>query len=98
MSIIPIIIAARQNQYIRTFRQAGALSPGTAIKLKDYKLRKSIIFDKLLRQGVVAPAGEDRYYLDQQREEEVRKRRIPLLIALLVIVLIVLLVIWTTNK
>lgn len=98
MSIIPIIIAARQNQYIRTFRQTGAFSSVTSIRLKDYRLRKSVIFDKLVRQGVIAQAGEDRYYLDQQREEEVRKKRIPLLIVALIVVLIVLLSVWTTNR
>lgn len=98
MSIIPIIIAARQNQYIRTFRQAGAFSTGTSIKLKEYRLRKSMIFDKLVRQGVIAQAGEDRYYLDQQKEEEVRNKRIPILIAVLVVILVVLLLVWTANR
>ena len=97
MSTIAAIIVARQNKYIRTFRQAGAVSAASSIHLSECSLRKSMIFDRLVRQGILVPAGNDRYYLDEAKEKETRRKRLPVVIIAMIILLIALLIIFN-NK
>lgn len=98
MSVITTVIIARQRRYLRTFKQAGAVSPGSSILLSDHGIGKSMIFNRLVRQGVIVPVGEDRYYLDEQKEQEISRKRLPVLIAALFLVLILFLLIMNTSR
>jgi hypothetical protein len=52
-----------QNRIIRHFREAGALSPDTAMKPVDIGCGNGWIFRGLVRRGVIVAAGGDAYYL-----------------------------------
>ena len=98
MSTIATVIIARQNKYIRAFRKAGAVSPGSSIRLTDHGMRNSFIFDRLVRMGIIVPVGNDLYYLDEQKEMQVRKRRILIMIVVSVLILIAMLLFINTQN
>ena len=57
-----------------------------------------MIFDRLVRQGIIVQVGEDRYYLDEEKEQEVRKRRLPILLVILIFVLIAFLIAMNASR
>jgi hypothetical protein len=87
------VIVGRQNQYMRTLRQAGATSVETALPLEQLALRDSMLFRHLVMCGVVQAAVGGRYWLDEPAAEVfVRRRRVRLLVALGIAVGVVLVV------
>lgn len=98
MSAIQAIIIARRRKYFKSFRQARALSAGSSIRLADHGIKRSMIFDRLVSQGIIVPVGDDRYYLDEEKEHEVRKRLLPILLVIFILVLILALAAIAANK
>lgn len=87
-----VAVMAILRRYVRIFRKAGATSPSTAIRPPEHGVRNSMLFQKLVRQGVLVKMGDDRYYLDETREAEMRNRRqkaVIIVLAILVIGLII---------
>ena len=70
-----VIILAKQKRYIRAFREANAIDESRAVTLSEICQKPSFIYQRLVKQGVIDRAGNDRYYLDEVKEEELRKRR-----------------------
>ena len=97
MSAITTVIIARQNLYIRIFRQAGALSAGSSIRPADYGIRDSLPFNRLVRKGVFVPVGEDFFYLDEEKEKQVRNTRSTVLVVVSIVLLIIMLSIMYTH-
>lgn len=95
---IAAIIVARRNKYIRTFRQAGAISPRRPLRLSDAGLRRSIMFNLLVRQRIIVPVDADMFYLDENREQELHRIKRPLLAIVLVLVLLVILISFYMNR
>jgi hypothetical protein len=87
-SVVPAIVAARMRRYRNAFRAAGAITPATAIRLADTGLRESLIFQRLVREGILVPVGNGRYYLDEVREAAVQRMRHRILAIVLLIVLV----------
>lgn len=98
MSALPAVIVALRHKYIRTFRKAGAVTPERSIRLYDHGLRKSMIFDRLLSQGIIVQLGSDRYYLDEIRELELKRRRTPLLLIVLMVLLVLIVFLLNAKK
>lgn len=70
------VIVARQNQYIRTFRKAEALSADRAIRPQDLGIHETWIFRRLVQRGVFVEATPGCYYLEEIAAEQfVRDRR-----------------------
>jgi hypothetical protein len=92
------VILIQMKKYIRIFREANATTPSTAIIPSEYGIRTSFAFQRLVREGVVKPAGTERYYLDEEREFEVRKRRQSLVVVLMVLVIIGMIILYLTRK
>jgi hypothetical protein len=79
------------RRYQQAFREAGAVSPDTAVRPSDAGLRESLTFRILVR------VRDGRYYLDEARAVAVQQRRQRLLTMLLLVILLVLigaLVVW----
>jgi O-antigen ligase len=87
---VPAIIALKMRRYKEAFRAAGAVTPATAMRPAEAGLRESVIFHKLVRQGVLVAAGNGRYYLDERRDATVRSNKRKIVVALLAIILVLL--------
>ena len=77
------ILAIKRRRIIQKFRDANAFDEATAINAPEHNIRRSFIFNRLTSDGVILPAGKNRYYLDVLREKEVtanRRRKIILII------------------
>jgi hypothetical protein len=68
-------VVAKQNRYIRRFRESNAFAPEGAVSLADIRMRPSFVFRALLRRGVIVDAGGGKYYLDQDRTDAFLERR-----------------------
>jgi hypothetical protein len=90
MSTAAIVMAVR-NRYIRRFRQAGATTPGHSVEPGSIDVPESLLFKKMVRDGVLVRTGNDSYYLDEQREAVLRKKRLTWLSLLLLAILVILL-------
>lgn len=86
-SVMFAMIIARQNKYIRTLKQLEATSARKSINLEEYGIRKSLIFNKLMREGIIIQTYHNRYYLDVAKEEEQRQRRRSIIIMLLILII-----------
>lgn len=86
------IIAALRHRYIRIFREAGATHPGAAIYPADFGVRDSLVFRKLVRQGIFVETGNGRYYLNEEREVAMRGKRLSALLLLLAAIIVILVV------
>jgi hypothetical protein len=68
MSAAVVVILAIRKKFIRNFKIAGATSPQTAVRPEEHGIKKGIVFNGLVRQGIVKDAGGGRYYLDLEKE------------------------------
>ena len=86
MKMIPVILI-QQKKYIRQFEKLAATSSDSAIVPEEYGIRKSLAFNKLLRQQIITKGDDGRYYLQKLRADEHRKKRREILIILLIIII-----------
>ena len=82
-----VAILIKRNRYLRHFRIIEAVSADKSILLREHGMRRSLIFDKMVSDGIIKQTVSGRFYLDVAREQEVRKRRRSVILLLLVSVL-----------
>ncbi len=87
MSLIFSTLIARRNKYIRVLRKLEATSAANSIKLEEYGLRKSLVFNKLLRAGIIVQTFNNQYYVNAAKEEEERRRRRTIVVMLLIVII-----------
>jgi hypothetical protein len=87
-------IIAKKKKYIRAFRNANALSSQQAIGVNDLGIRKGPIFSKLLKEGVIREADNERFYLDEGTEREVTTRRRKTVSIILFVILLALAIVF----
>lgn len=90
-TVVPAIIAIKMRRYKEAFRAAGATAPVSAMRPADAGLRESLIFQKLVRDGILVAVGEDRFYLDETRDAAVMRTRRKIVAVLLIVILVLLL-------
>ncbi|HSL21400.1 MAG TPA: hypothetical protein VK886_07690 [Vicinamibacterales bacterium] len=86
-------IIAKQNRYMRKFRERRAVSGDSAVTLAELGQRDSWVFRGLVKRGVIHNAGADRFYLDQQAADAFVERRRQVFVWSLAALVIVALVI-----
>ena len=86
-SSVAAFIIAKQNQYMRRFQEAGAVSPDTAADLAQIGCRDSRLFRSLVSRGVIRQASPGKFHIDMQSASEFRKSRLRRGLTALVIVL-----------
>ena len=92
-------IIAKQNQYVRRFKGAGAVSPETAVELIRIGCRDSCLFQRLVGRGVFKATSQERYYIDIAAADEFRRdRRNRALIALLITLAILAIVMYFATR
>ena len=92
------VILIQMKKCIRRFREVNATTPSTAIIPSEHGIRTSFAFRKLVREGVVVPVSNERFYLDEEREIQVRKRRQTLVAILLILVIVGMIVLYFTRS
>ena len=98
-SSVAAVIIAKQNQYLKRFQEAGAVSPESAVDLTQVGCRDSRLFRKLVSRGIFKPASQGKYYIDIDAANEFRENRLQrALIALLIILMIAGIVIYVSIK
>ena len=88
-------IARKRRKILETFQEAGALSAEDAKSHEELGLRRSVIFRRLVRTGVLVDCGGELYYLDEEaaaRAHHMRVLRVQLIMAVLVVVLFLIFV------
>lgn len=85
------IIIAIQNKIIRKFRTTGTTNPKSAKTIEELGIRHHLLFNKLVRKGVIVQNG-NKYHLDENRTYEFiqQRRRIALIVLTLVLVTVAL--------
>ena len=70
-------IAIKRKRIIKAFRDAGATSFEQAKTPEELGIRNSLLLKLQINKGVLVKAGQDRLYLDEERElalAQVRRR------------------------
>ena len=92
-------IIAKQNQYLRRFQEAGAISPDTAMSLEQVGCRDSRMFQRLVRREVIRQTAPGQYYLDVAAAKAFRQaRRQRALTALVIVLAIAVVLIYFAAK
>ena len=90
---IPLIVAMNIRKYLNRFRNTGTTTPQASKTLEELKLRRSLIFKRLLQRNVIIEIGFERYYLHEENYKEYsRKKRIAVLIICAAMILIILII------
>ncbi len=83
-------VIVKQNEYMRKFRNAGALDVKTARPLAELKIKRDRIFRKMEDKDIFRPGRTpDAYYMDAAAAEgflEARRRRTFYTLLLILIV------------
>ena len=85
-----VIVSKKRRRIIRAFRKAKALSAESAMSLDEIGLSKNLILEIQKLGGVIVKVGQDRYYLDENREAEITRFRRVFVLALVVVVSIII--------
>lgn len=91
MSIPPTgaIVAGKINRIIRCFEKAGAFTEKTARNPEELGIWKSLLFNRLVNQGVLVEASQKRYFLHRENlATYIANRRKRVIIALLFIIIL----------
>jgi hypothetical protein len=94
MSVPPTgaIIAGKINRIIGRFDQAGAFTERSARNPEELGVRKSLIFNRLVNQGVLVEVSQQRYYLHRENlaAYQVNRRKRVIIAMLFIFILIVI--------
>ena len=79
-----------QNRVMRRFHQRQAVGATNAKTLQDIGQRRSLVFQYLVKRGVIVQNGPGLYYLDPESEADFRRRRFRFVVIVLGVGLIIL--------
>lgn len=84
------IVAGKINRTIRSFDQAGAYTERSARTPEDLGVRKGVIFNRLVNQGVLIELSLQRYFLHRENlaayQNTRRKRAIIVFLVLFIVI------------
>jgi hypothetical protein len=81
------VIVAIQNKIIRRFRASGTINIASAKTIEELQIRHKIMFNMLIRKGVIVQIG-NKFYLDEEQTKKfILRRRRTAFIALGLIIL-----------
>jgi hypothetical protein len=95
------VVAAKRHHYVSKFKEVKALGPENALEPQSYGLSENLIFNRLVRQGILVPVANNRYYLDENKEQQARqqrKRRIMLMVGMILFVIAAMAIINLSNE
>lgn len=83
------VVIHRQNKYINTFYQYGAVDAEHAIMPEAVGLRTNYIFQRMCTRGVFVHCGNGAYYLNAKAAvyfREARRKRLLVCLAIIIII------------
>lgn len=94
MSVPPTgaIIAGKINRITGRFDQAGAFTEKSARNPEELGVRKSLIFNRLVNQGVLVEVSQQRYYLHRKNlaAYQVKRRKRAIIVLLFIFIIFVI--------
>ncbi|HKI01523.1 MAG TPA: hypothetical protein VKK31_06045 [Thermoanaerobaculia bacterium] len=91
------ILAWRIRALLRRFETLHAVSPDSAVSLDELNVRNSVIFRRFVKRGVIGKVGEDRYYLDRDRQQEWMKVRRKRAVVVVTVIGVIVFFLWRTG-
>lgn len=88
--MIASIVLNKMKRYIRISRSVNATDVSVAIIPEQYGISDGLIFQKLVRKGILVTVNGQRYYMDEEKKVWWRKRRRKIVIILMVIIILLL--------
>jgi hypothetical protein len=83
------VVIHKQNKYIRTFNELGAVDEAHSIELEEAGIRRSYVFSRMVDRGVFIKCWNGKFYIDNDAAERFkgmrRKRAVVALIVMLVL-------------
>jgi hypothetical protein len=86
-------VIAQRNKIIRRFKEAGATAPDRPIDPATHQIHQSMIFNKLVREGVLVKVAAHHFYLNEERAAAYRTQQQQVVLVVLVVVVIAIAVI-----
>jgi hypothetical protein len=97
-ALIVILVLARIKKIINRFRDSGAVSPQTSRTPEELNIRRSILFNRLVKRKVLVEVTADRFYLHENNLEEYnRTRRMRVISIVIVLILLIMLDIYIMH-
>jgi hypothetical protein len=72
------VVIHKQNKYIRTYNELGAVDEVHSIRLEEVRIRRSYVFNRMVDRGVFIECGYGKFYIDNDaaaRFKEMRRNR-----------------------
>lgn len=91
-------VMIKQNQLMRRFTQADAISPHSAKSLEAIRVRDGFIFRRMTKRGVFVKTEAGTYYMDLEAATAFRAVRMKIVFAMLVIGALILAVVFALTK
>jgi hypothetical protein len=89
MASSEMAVRVKLRRYKSIFHKAHATVPERAILPWEYGITRGMTFNRLVRQKIIVPAGNDKYYLDENRDKTLRKRSNIIAIAAIIIIILI---------
>lgn len=89
------VIVRRQNQFMRAFRRAGAVSPDTARSLDELGLRESWVFRRMAARGVFVRVDGGRWHVSETAAAAFVLRRRVLMVSFIALAILIWLLVIT---
>lgn len=86
--------SAHHEKIIKTFYHAGAFNSFNAISPSDYGITQGPHFRRMVRNRILVPIHDGRYYLSEARVKDMRKKGQELVGILLMLIAIIVLIVF----
>ena len=91
-ALVAILILVRIRKIIEKFKSTNTKSPGASKTLDVLNIKRSFIFKRLLKRGVLIETNYNRFYLDEENLITYNNRRRRIMIAVVLVMIILILV------
>jgi hypothetical protein len=88
MAASQMAIRTKIRKYKNIFIKTHATVPERAIRPWDYGITRGMIFNRLVRNKILVPTENDKYYFDELRDNRLNKRSSLITIIGLVIIIL----------
>jgi|ERR1051326_7052111 hypothetical protein len=91
------VIAIRRKRLIRCFREAGATDQQHAVAPEAMGVRRSWIFNQMLKHGVFVPTQDGRFFVNDRAAAEFLRQRRTRALVIAAVLLLVVLILWIAG-
>jgi hypothetical protein len=82
----------QRNKIIRRFKQAGATAPDRAIDPATHRIRQSLVFNQLEKEGVIVKVRAHHYYINEALAAQYHEQRLQVFSVVLIVIAIAVVV------